>query len=137
MASELAKSIGHAARAARVGLGLTQAEAAESIGISNEFYARIERGQTMPSVPTLARMSAALKVSADHLFGRARPEERHAVAKGRRLATSRPEGESDSPELRRVIRRLRNAHHKTVHLVALVTSALDKKSTSRRTPRIE
>jgi len=133
MASELAKNIGHAARTARVALGLTQAEAAERIGISNEFYARIERGQTMPSVPTLSRMSEILTVSADHLFGRSRLEERRSNPKARRPASTL--GDEDTPELRRVIRRLRNAHPKTVHLIALVTAALDRDSTPRRLSR--
>ena len=62
---ELAKSIGRAARAARDALGITQEVAADRVQLSVEFYARIERGNSMPSVPTLARLATVLKVSAD------------------------------------------------------------------------
>ena len=65
MDENLAKKIGVAARASRTALGLTQADAAERVGITSEFYARIERGQTLPSVPTLAAIADALGVSAD------------------------------------------------------------------------
>jgi len=40
--------------------------------VSVEFYARIERGKTLPSVPTLLRLATALRVSADVLLGLAR-----------------------------------------------------------------
>jgi transcriptional regulator with XRE-family HTH domain len=61
--------IGEAARAARIELGLTQAQAAEEIVITIEFYARIERGMALPSLETLYRISGALNVPVARLLG--------------------------------------------------------------------
>ena len=36
-------------RAARVALGLTQAEVAETLGVSRGYVARVERGELQPS----------------------------------------------------------------------------------------
>jgi len=118
MDTDLAKKIGAAARTARSAGGWTQADAAERIGISFEFYARIERGQTLPSTPTLIAMGRALAVSLDTLAGmdEKRPPKatRHEPAKG------------ESPEMRRLLRRLRRAKPKTVRLLGLVVAALEK-----------
>lgn len=56
-------------RAARKTLGLTQAQVADKVKVSAEFYARIERGNALPSVETLASLVTALGVSADRLLG--------------------------------------------------------------------
>ena len=49
---------------------LTQEDAADVVGVSVEFYARIERGKTSSSVPTLLRIAAAgLRLSSDVLLG--------------------------------------------------------------------
>ena len=66
---ELASTLGKSARAARVSLGFTQEQTAEQIGISPEFYARMERGQALPSIMTLWRMSAVLHTTLDGLLG--------------------------------------------------------------------
>ncbi|MEM9491193.1 MAG: helix-turn-helix transcriptional regulator, partial [Myxococcota bacterium] len=63
MNRELAKSIGVAARQARKALHLTQEDAAERINVSSEFYARIERGTSLPSIITFARIVSTLGVS--------------------------------------------------------------------------
>lgn len=117
METELAKKIGAAARTARKARGWSQADAAERIGISLEFYARIERGQTMPSTPTLVAMGQALDVSLDILTGRVRGREP--------AARPRPAVE-ESPELRRLLRRLRQAKPKTVRLLNLIAAALER-----------
>jgi len=59
----LQKRIGEAARTAREGLGLTQAQVAQNAGMSPQVYGRIERGGMMPSVPALRRLAVALGVS--------------------------------------------------------------------------
>ena len=64
----LRTAIGSNARAARKALDLTQDQAADRIGVSAEFYARIERGNALPSVDTLARMAPSLNISADQLL---------------------------------------------------------------------
>ena len=65
----LKEAIGRGVHQARKALKLTQEDAAERIGVSSEFYSRIERGATMPSLRTLTRMVWALDASADVLLG--------------------------------------------------------------------
>jgi transcriptional regulator with XRE-family HTH domain len=114
--TDLAEKIGAAARTARKARGWSQADAAEAIGISSEFYARIERGQTMPSTPTLVAMGHALDVSLDTLTGRVR---------GREPAARPRAGVQESPEVRRLLRRLRQAKPKTIRLLNLIVAALE------------
>lgn len=125
MDKELAESIGTAARSARTSLKLTQEDAAERIGVSAEFYARIERGNALPSVPTLARISTSLGVSADSLLGRSPPDggEQSAPAPAQPPAPAPP---ADGPELRRLARRLRKASPVTLRLVALLVKELER-----------
>ncbi len=108
----LAKQIGDAARQARKARGLTQAEAAERIGVSVEFYARLERGGTLPSVSTLQKLSRTLSASADLLLG----------ADGGRLSFPEPTAEERIVHrrnrlLRRVVRRLETSDEPTLNLV--------------------
>lgn len=65
----LRATIGPRLKAARKKLELTQEDAAEMIGISSEFFARMERGNALPSVSTLRRIAIVLKVTVDWLFG--------------------------------------------------------------------
>jgi len=118
MDSQLAHIIGAAARAARSRLGLSQADAAERCGISTEFYARIERGGTFPSVPTLLSIAEALDVSADVLLGRTQPR--------RKPAPAQPEPRDG--DLRRLLRRAREADPASVRLLSLVAAALVARS---------
>ncbi len=125
MDKDLAKSIGAAARHARKSLELTQEDAAERIGVSAEFYARIERGNALPSVPTFARIAAALGVSADVLLGlrRSGDSDRGGDAQPAWAAASPP---SDSPEIRRLLRRLRKATPATLRLVTMLVKELER-----------
>lgn len=122
MDKELAQSIGTAARAARKNLKLTQEEASERIGVSAEFYARIERGHALPSVQTLTRMCNALGVSADDLIGC--PEPGPSDAKAKRWSGTLP---NETPEVRRLLRRLRNSTPATLRLVTLLVKELEKR----------
>lgn len=119
MDSALAKTIGDAARAARTARRLSQTDAAEAVGISLEFYARIERGGTLPSAPTLRSIARALGVSADALLG--------LGLKGSTLnaVPSPATGKASSPELRRLLRRLRVAKPKTLRLLSAVAAAVE------------
>lgn len=130
MQTDLGKTIGQAARLARDALDLTQADAAERIGISTEFYARIERGGAMPSVPTLAKMAEELGVAVDSLLGRgsSSPPSRSKPAR----AQAPNQSKQESPELRRLFRRLRGAPQKTLRLVSLLVAAVG--DTSVRKP---
>src|SRR5512142_1436553 len=118
----LARTIGNAARNARKALSLTQEDAAELIGISLEFYARIERGGTLPSVPTLVRMSEALQTSTDALLG-ASVRDQTSAARWRDPVAAPPE----RPELRRLLRRLRRAEPRTLKLLNAFMSALERR----------
>lgn len=120
MNKELAKSIGSAARQARTALELTQEDAAERIEVSVEFYARIERGNSLPSVPTLARIAGVLGVSADALLGRT------AFVPGGGPAWMHVSPPTDGPEIRRVMRMLRRASPGTLRLVTMLLKEIER-----------
>ena len=58
MDEKLRHPLGDAARAARLRLGLTQAEMAKKVGLKTAVHGRVERGGMTPSVPSLRRMCA-------------------------------------------------------------------------------
>jgi transcriptional regulator with XRE-family HTH domain len=95
--------------------------------VSAEFYARIERGNALPSVPTLAKICSALGVSADTLLGRGEPT-RAEPSRTKEVAVRwTPPPPSDGPEIRRVLRRLRRASPATLRLVTLLIKELERK----------
>ena len=55
-------SIGPRLRAARKAMKMTQREVAEKVGISTEYFGRLERGHAVPSVETLFKLSTVLGV---------------------------------------------------------------------------
>jgi transcriptional regulator with XRE-family HTH domain len=115
MDDKLAKMIGSGARAARQALGLTQEDAADATGISSEFYGRIERGKTLPSVPTLVQLAAALRISTDSLLGLERasaPQTRSHEAPGDAGA-------------RKLLRRILRAKPSTIRLVTLLLREIE------------
>ena len=126
MKLSLAKRIGNAARKARVSLGMTQEDAAEKIGVTVEFYARIERGTALPGLKTFVSMAVVLKVSADEMIGLT------ANATAQRILEefSAPEPE-DPPELRRLLRRLRQASEEVVRYIHHTLKELEKLLTGR------
>jgi transcriptional regulator with XRE-family HTH domain len=71
--------LGEAAKAARLRLGLTQAQVAVKVGLRPGVYGRVERGHMMPSVPTLRRLCGTLGVSSDELLSLATPETMQAA----------------------------------------------------------
>ena len=121
MDQKLASQIGHVARAARLARRLTQEDLAEEIGVSTEFYARLERGVALPSVETLVRLAPSLRVSADRLLGLANPAD---------LATAAVVEPAASADFRRLARKLRDAPPRL--LKALITVA-DESARQRRT----
>lgn len=120
MNKDLAKSIGSAARQARTALELTQEDAAERIEVSVEFYARIERGNSLPSVPTLARLAGVLGVSADALLGRT------VFVPGGGPSWMHVAPPADGPEVRRVMRMLRRASPGTLRLVTMLLKEIER-----------
>jgi transcriptional regulator with XRE-family HTH domain len=64
----LAREIGAACRRGRESLGLTQQEASERIEVSAEYYARIERGVSVPSTSTMFRIVQVFGFDFDKLI---------------------------------------------------------------------
>jgi transcriptional regulator with XRE-family HTH domain len=96
MDEKLQRLLGEAARAARLRLGLTQAEVAKQVRLKSGVYGRIERGAMVPSVPTLRRICETLGISSDVLLSlgaQAREE----------TAPAPPPGAGEHPELSRII----------------------------------
>jgi transcriptional regulator with XRE-family HTH domain len=115
MEDRLARAMGAALKAARLRAGLTQAQAAEKVGLAAGVYGRLERGGMMPSVQTLRRISAALKVPSDTLLGLTSSEVTAWV-------DAVPEAPQEPAELRRLSRNLRKlstSDLKVLHVVAL------------------
>ena len=96
MDEKLQRLLGDAARAARLRLGLTQAEVAKKVRLKPGVYGRVERGAMVPSVPTLRRICETLGISSDVLLSlgaQAREE----------TAPVPPAGAGEHPELSRII----------------------------------
>lgn len=119
MNKELAKAIGATARQARKHLQLTQEDTAERIDVSVEFYARIERGTSLPSILTFARIASALGISADAMLGR------HSAITSTG-ANWTPAPMSENPEIRRLLRRLRQAEPSALRLVNILLKELER-----------
>lgn len=116
MNRELAMTIGGAARVARKALQLSQLDVAERISVSVEFYARIERATSLPSVLTFARIVSALGVSADVLLGATQTSP---------LKNWSPAALEDDSESRRLLRRIRKAGPSALRLVNLLLKELE------------
>ena len=124
MTEDLAKELGVQLREVRQRLGLTQADAAERAGISFQFFARIERGTTLPSVPTLVLICRALHVSADRLLGLA---ETNGVAGVDHAAEPEPAYFStQTAAFRRLARRLNGSDAETLRVLSVVASAMER-----------
>lgn len=117
MDKSLNKRIGKAARKARVSLGMTQEDVAERIGVSVEFYSRIERGTASPSLRKLMALALLFGTSTDHLLGLT--EEATALDIGKQLLPAPPE---DVPELKRFARRVRKTNHIIARAVSTVAN---------------
>jgi transcriptional regulator with XRE-family HTH domain len=119
MDKKLASTIGAAARAARMRLELTQADVAERIEVATEVYGRLERGGMLPSVQTLLRLCNELNVSADELLGLSNhgPSARSSTVEAPSLPTERP-------EIRRLLRSMRQLDSSHIKLLGLVAKAL-------------
>lgn len=126
MERDLAKRIGRSARAARTSQGLTQADVAERLELSGEFYGRLERGTSMPSVQTLVSLARALQTTPDVLLGFSPTP-----------TASKKTSPSPSNRDRVLDRRLRRASAGALKLVRLLLGELEKaEGRSRRvTPK--
>jgi transcriptional regulator with XRE-family HTH domain len=131
-AQKLARTIGARVRRIRESLGITQDEASERIGITVEYYARIERGKSLPSLLTFAQIAVALDVSADALIGRIDTKDRPAEAPPAWFA---PPDQEESPQLRRLHRRLRRGPPELVAAVDAVLKQLERFIAGKRKKR--
>lgn len=120
MEKRLASTVGEASRQARMRAGLTQADVAEKIGVATEVYGRMERGKMLPSVPTLLRLSVALRSGPDELMGMA-PRNGNEESP---WADEVPSGLDDTPEMRRLLRSLRRLKRPQIKLMHLVATAI-------------
>jgi transcriptional regulator with XRE-family HTH domain len=111
----LGAMIGSAARSARLRTGLTQADLAEQLDLAVEVYGRLERGQMLPSVPTLHQLCVSLGLSADEVLGFL-PE-----GGARRL---QPPPVEESPEVRRVSRQLSRLNRRKLQLLGALVRLL-------------
>lgn len=126
----LRATLGKAARVARLRSGLTQADVADTIGTVTEVYGRMERGKLLPSVPTLFRLCLALHSGPHELMGFT-PVERGSVKPpwgGLRV----PRGVTDTPEIRRLVRRLGGLDPSKIRLIQLIVAALVARPLKRR-----
>jgi transcriptional regulator with XRE-family HTH domain len=127
------RSIGRAARVARRARRLTQEDVADRVGVSTQFYGRIERGNTLPSVTTLRRMLEVLDLRADELLG--------SIALGNDGAGGQTRSEDadpqraqdmNNPRLRRLMRFLRRASPVTLRVVKVLLDEMDRAGALRR-----
>ena len=116
---QLNETLGDRLRAVRTARGLVQAEVALCLGVTAEFYARIERGHALPSVPTFHKIIRALDVSADTALGLMASANASSSQAGRKA-------EYDIPEIRRIMRRLRDSPAGQVRLVTLLVKELER-----------
>ena len=115
------RSIGRAARKARRARKLTQEDVADRVGVSTQFYGRIERGYALPSVTTLRRMLDVLDLRADELLGvtGTEPASDDDAATQARM-------EAENPHLRRLMRYLRRASPVTLQVVKVLLDEIEK-----------
>ena len=126
--TQLRHMIGASVRRVRNELELTQEEAAEQLGITSEFYARIERGHALPSVPTFYLIVTTLQVSAAELLGLA--NNGNSASKSHHLLLQPPGPDAPElkrPELKRIMKRLQDASPDKVRLVTMLVKELEER----------
>jgi transcriptional regulator with XRE-family HTH domain len=104
----LMRMIGENARKRRIARKLTQADVADAIGLSAEYYARVERGKVMPSLQMLHRMVLFLGGSVDTFLGCTEDGDATAPVDVESGSAALP-WEAEPRPLRRVLRQLREA----------------------------
>ena len=111
----LAAHVGKCLKQARRSRKWKQAQVANAIGISVQFYGRIERGEGLPSMTTFVDLLNLFELSPSAVLG-GTPEP----------TVSAP---GDPPVLRRIVRRLRRA---PASVLAFVREFLDELDTGRQ-----
>jgi transcriptional regulator with XRE-family HTH domain len=109
--------MGEVAREARKKAELTQEDVANRIGIAAEVYGRFERGDMLPSVPTLVRLCRVLRLDANVVLGFSSKQVPAWVEQ------SLPEGE-DPPAVRRLLRTVRQLNPRQRWALSIMASTL-------------
>jgi transcriptional regulator with XRE-family HTH domain len=94
MAEQLRRQLGERIKKLRQANGLTQAQLAEIVGLSDEFVSRIERGAKAPSIETMDKLARTFSVPVRALFdfsSSSNPELGPAAEKLMLLATTASE----------------------------------------------
>jgi transcriptional regulator with XRE-family HTH domain len=122
--NRLAMHLGETLREARKRAELTQVDVAERVELATEVLGRIERGNMLPSVPTLRKLCRTLHVDANAMLG--------LDAKNALAWPEEPDREAeDLPELRRVLRTLRRMDAAQLSVVGSTATALLRYSGQR------
>lgn len=68
MTNKTAKQIGHNLKQQREHQGFTQSDFANKVGINTNYYAKLEQGQSTPSLQMLERIVKALKIHSSNIL---------------------------------------------------------------------
>jgi transcriptional regulator with XRE-family HTH domain len=128
MDKDLAVVMGNAARQARRARKLTQQQVAERLGVSVEFYSRMERGLAHPSLELFLRMLDVLGVRADTLLGL----DATRLAAPVTVPLTSPD---DSRDVRRVVAALQNLPASMLRFVAALLSAFERREAAGKRGR--
>lgn len=132
---ELVDGFSKRLRERREAAGLRQADVAALVGLSEEPYARLERGLALPRVETLVALAHAFNVTSDSLLGlgavstvttvsESLVEEAEAGDEGSETVESVVEPVMESPDFRRLLRSARKLDARSLNLVAQLSESL-------------
>jgi len=113
------RSIGKVLRRARTVKGWTQEDVADYIGVSSEFYARVERGHAWASIGTLRKLAALFRVSADAFLG------------FKPLGPINVVPDPEPQRMRKLARRLRRVAKKDIRLLHRVVTQVEDAQAER------
>ena len=68
MPDNLSRHIGHQLKTTRLRKNLTQAEVAKRAGTNTNYYAKLERGEAVPSLKKLEKVAKALGVKSSDIL---------------------------------------------------------------------
>ena len=118
--TELGIHLGTRARTARKRMNLTQADVAERLGLAREVYARLERGQMLPSLTTLRKLCLVLLLPPHEALALNTPS---APGPGRRRMP-RENPENEPAAMRELRQTLQGMSRSDLRLLNLVAAAL-------------
>lgn len=122
--AKLALHIGTVAREARQKAGLTQEEVAERTRLATEVYGRLERGNMLPSLPTLMRLCRVLGMDANPFLG-------FSSSQPPEWLTAQAPPEEEPLAVRRLVRTVRRLHPRQVAALSTAATAMLPTSANR------